>query len=90
MMYAPGEFHKREGKTMKRIGCLLLAALLALSAAVFAEEELLIEETIEGEEGFGTYETPEEPAEAPKGETATEEKAGTEEKEEKQEKQEKQ
>ncbi|MBR2854079.1 MAG: zinc ribbon domain-containing protein [Clostridia bacterium] len=35
-------------------------------------------------------ELPEEPAEAPKGETATEEKTGTEEKEEKQEKQEKQ
>lgn len=34
---------------MKRIGCLLLAALLALSAAVFAEEELLIEEVVEGE-----------------------------------------
>ena len=42
---------------MKRIVCLLLAILLALPAAVFAEEDLVIEEEVEGEEAAA--ETPE-------------------------------
>ena len=54
---------------MKKFLCIFFSAILLLQACALAEldeEELLIEETVEGEEGFGTYETPEEPAaEAP-------------------------